>query len=392
MPSSTERTVVYVAAAAQGIVLVTFPAASTVFTDPSEFDLSNTQYGTLFLPQVVTAIAASVAGAGLARRVGVKSVYLWGLAGGLVSMALLLVSAAFEGTAAAYPILLLATACLGIGFGLTVPALNTLTAAFNPTKVDPSILVLNALLGVGTVLAPVLVAIFVGLGFWWGLPVTSTILLAMILVVSVRLPLDAGVGSPGSAPRQEKTRIPSRFWIFAAFAVLYGICETMNGNWAQVDMTSELGASTTEAALALTAFWGMVTLGRVGFAFLRRWIPERWAYHVLPFLLSAVFVLIALLPSGEPGLGILAFGLAGLGCSALLPLTISFGQKDLVVMSAAVAGGVIAAYQLGYGIAAFGAGPLIDSGVALPTLYGAAAVVAAIMGLLSFAVARGWNR
>ena len=392
MPSSTERTVVYVAAAAQGIVLVTFPAASTVFTDPSEFDLSNTQYGTLFLPQVVTAIAASVAGAGLARRVGVKSVYLWGLVGGLLSMALLLLSAAFEGTAAAYPILLLATACLGIGFGLTVPALNTLTAAFNPTKVDPSILVLNALLGVGTVLAPVLVAIFVGLGFWWGLPVTSTILLAMILVVSVRLPLDAGVGGSGSAPRQEKTRIPSRFWVFAAFAVLYGVCETMNGNWAQLDMTSELGASTTEAALALTAFWGMVTVGRVAFAFLRRWIPERWAYHVLPFLLSGVFVFIALLPSGEPGLGLLAFGLAGLGCSALLPLTISFGQGELVVMSAAVAGGVIASYQLGYGIAAFGAGPLLDNGVSLPTLYGAAAVVAATMGLLSFVVARGWNR
>jgi fucose permease len=392
MPSSTERTIVYAAAAAQGIVLVTFPAASTVFTDPSEFDLSNTQYGTLFLPQVVTAIAASVAGAGLARRVGVKSVYLLGLVGGLLSMALLLLSAAFEGTAAAYPILLLATACLGIGFGLTVPALNTLTAAFNPTKVDPSILVLNALLGVGTVLAPVLVAIFVGLGFWWGLPVTSTILLAAILVVSVRLPLEAGVGDSAAASRREKTKIPSRFWVFASFAVLYGVCETMNGNWAQLDLTSELGASTTQAALALTAFWGMVTVGRVGFASLRRWIPERWAYHVLPFLLSGVFVLIALLTSGEPGLGILAFGLAGLGCSALLPLTIGFGQEELVVMSAAVAGGVIAAYQLGYGIAAFGAGPLLDGGVALPTLYGASAAVAAAMGLLSFVVAREWKK
>jgi hypothetical protein len=103
-------------------------------------------------------------------------------------------------------------------------------------------------------------------------------------------------------------------------------------------------------------------------------------------------VLIALLPSGEPGLGILAFGLAGLGCSALLPLTISFGQGELVVMSAAVAGGVIASYQLGYGIAAFGAGPLLDNGVSLPTLYGAAAVVAATMGFLSFVVARGWKR
>ncbi len=54
----------------------------------------------------------------------------------------------------------------------------------------------------------------------------------------------------------------------------------------------------------------------------------------------------------------LAFGLAGLGCSALLPLTISFGQEELTAVSAAAAGGVIAFYQLGYGIAAFGVGPL----------------------------------
>jgi hypothetical protein len=32
------------------------------------------------------------------------------------------------------------------------------------------------------------------------------------------------------------------------------------------------------------------------------------------------------------------FGLAGLGCSALLPLTISLGQNSLTTMSAAVAG------------------------------------------------------
>jgi len=37
--------------------------------------------------------------------------------------------------------------------GFTVPALNTFTAAFNPEKVDSSVLVLNALLGVGTALA-----------------------------------------------------------------------------------------------------------------------------------------------------------------------------------------------------------------------------------------------
>jgi hypothetical protein len=48
---------------------------------------------------------------------------------------------------------------------------------------------------------------------------------------------------------------------------------------------------------------------------------------------------------------------------------------------------VIACYQLGYGIAAFGAGPLQDVGVGLPTLYGWTAVAAVVMGGLSFMVA-----
>jgi predicted MFS family arabinose efflux permease len=103
-------------------------------------------------------------------------------------------------------------------------------------------------------------------------------------------------------------------------------------------------------------------------------------------VLAAALVAIALLPDDTPALGILAFGLAGLGCSALLPLTISVGQAQLVG-SASVAGGVIACYQLGYGIAAFGAGPLQDAGVGLPALYGFTAVAAVVMGGLSFVLA-----
>jgi MFS family permease len=220
MATQVERTVVNAAAVVQGVALVTFPAASTILTDPSEYDLSSTQYGTLFLPQVITAIAAALLGAGLGGRFGVKRVYLVGLAASLVSMALLLASSfVTDEQSLAFGLLLLATASLGAGFGFTVPALNTLTAAFNPSAVNRSILVLNALL------------------------------------------------------------------------------------------------------------------------------------------------------------------------AALLPLTISFGQEELTAYSAAVAGGVIAFYQLGYGIAAFGVGPLLDSGVELPTVYALAAVVAAVMGIWSFAVA-----
>jgi predicted MFS family arabinose efflux permease len=286
----------------------------------------------------------------------------------------------------AYPLLLAATAFVGTGFGLTVPVLNSLTAAFHPDRVDASVLVLNAVLGVGTVLAPVFAAVFVGLGFWQGLPLTSAVLLAGLIVVSLPLPLSAGEPHPAGSAGQ-RSAIPARFWLYAAFAVLYGVCETVNGNWAQLDMTSAHDASPALASLSLTAFWAMVTLGRVFFAAVRRTFPAHRTFHLLPFLLAAAFVMVALVPTGSPGWAVVAFGLAGLGCSALLPLTISFGQTELVGMAASLAGGVIAFYQLGYGIAAFGVGPLVDAGVGLPTVYAVAAVVAAAMGLLSFAVA-----
>jgi predicted MFS family arabinose efflux permease len=194
--------------------------------------------------------------------------------------------------------------------------------------------------------------------------------------------------TPSAADPAERGGIPPRFWLFAGFAVLYGICETMNGNWSQQDVTSSLGASTTQASLTLTAFWGMVTVGRLLFAAIGRWLPGRTVFHLLPLVLVGTFTLTARLGDASPALGVVVFGLAGLGCSALLPLTISLGQGALPRVSAAVAGGVIASYQVGYGLAAFGVGPLVDHGVALADLYGWTAVAAAALAVLSFAITR----
>jgi predicted MFS family arabinose efflux permease len=152
-------------------------------------------------------------------------------------------------------------------------------------------------------------------------------------------------------------------------------------------MTQQLGANPTQASAALAAFWAMVTVGRVLFAALGRWVPGRVAYHGLPFVLVAAFATLTLPSSGDVTIGIALFALAGLGCSALLPLTISIGQEAISSMSAAFAGGVIAFYEVGYGLAAFGVGPLLNSGRSLSEIYGFGAVVAASMGVLSFAVA-----
>ena len=63
----------------QGIVLVTFPAAITIFTSGYYDGLSSSHYGAMFLPQVVLAITTSLLGPRLAQRISTKRVYRLGL-------------------------------------------------------------------------------------------------------------------------------------------------------------------------------------------------------------------------------------------------------------------------------------------------------------------------
>ena len=387
MAQRSEIVTVYAAGVVQGIGLVTFPAASAVFTSSTAYGLSSTEYGGMFLPQAILAIVASLAGAGLRNRLGTKRIYLLGLFANLLAMTLLVVSRfAMAQHSVAYGILLVATSCMGIGFGFTVPALNTFAAAFFPQNVDKAVLALNALLGLGTALAPVFIAVFVGLGIWWGLPVLVGAMILGLLLFSFTQPLNDGARD---AVQKQKLKFPARFWIFAAFALLYGICETMNGNWASLYMTKHFGAGTAMASLALTIFWATVTAGRILFATIEKWFPEKLVCRILPFVIAAAFLWSACAPKNSPLLGVLSFGAAGLGCSALLPLTISFGQKELTTIAASVAGGLIAFYQIGYGIAAFGVGPLQSwAGLDLTNIYGGTAVVAIALAVLSFVVTR----
>src|SRR5262245_6122547 len=80
---------VYGAGLLQGLALVTFPAASAVFTDRAAYGLTTGQYGLMFAPQTIMAILASLLGGRIERRWGEKRVFLTGLGANLASMALL---------------------------------------------------------------------------------------------------------------------------------------------------------------------------------------------------------------------------------------------------------------------------------------------------------------
>jgi hypothetical protein len=87
----------------------------------------------LFVPQAITAIISSLFGPTLARSLGAKNVFLAGMLSNLLSMGLLIASQfLMADRTAAYAVLLLATTCIGLAFGLAVPVINTCAAAFFP--------------------------------------------------------------------------------------------------------------------------------------------------------------------------------------------------------------------------------------------------------------------
>jgi hypothetical protein len=143
-------------------------------------------------------------------------------------------------------------------------------------------------------------------------------------------------------------------------------------------MRGVLHATASLAAVALTFFWAAATAGRVLFAAIERLLPARSTFRLLPWVIALAFVATSLVPASAPALGAASFGLAGLGCSALLPLMISLGSAD------APPGDLIAFYQVGYGVAAFGIEPLrTHAGLGLRELFGGASAIALVLAGLA---------
>jgi fucose permease len=373
---------VYAAGLFQGLSLVAVPAAATILTSADGYDLSASEYGLLFLPQVILAIAGSLALPSISGRIGLKRVLLVGLAADTVAMALLVVSNSVRTDAVAFPLLLVVTGCLGLGFGLTLGSISTYAGAFQPQRREVALTALNVLLGLGTALSPLLIAVFLDIGEWWYLPLGTAIGLAVVLVVTLGQPLVAERSS--AATGASRPKIPRRFWLFAAALVAYGAAETMFGNWGTTLLVDD-GVAATSATYALAAFWAAVTAGRLVIALVAERIGSTRIFVVLPWAI-AVALLIA--PAADTaGAGIAVFALAGLACSGYFPMTIGYGESSFRGMVELAAGWLIAAYQIGYGLAAFGGGALQRS-VSLPTLYRCTAVLAVVMGLLSLPITR----
>jgi MFS transporter, FHS family, glucose/mannose:H+ symporter len=249
-----------------------------------------------------------------------------------------------------------------------------------PDRRDVALTGLNVLLGLGTALSPLLIAIFLDIGAWWYLPLIAAVGLFVLIVIARLQPMVV----PESKTTRSAGHIPALFWLFAAALVLYGIGETMFGNWGTTLLVGR-GVKATSANSALAAFWASVTLGRLLIAISAKWVRSTYIYVVLPWAIAGALLLV---PSAHTAMaGILVFAFGGLACSGFFPMTVGYGESTFPSLVELAAGWLIAAYQVGYGLAAFGGG-LLQSQVALASIFRVAAALAAVMGLLAVAIAR----
>ncbi|HTQ06151.1 MAG TPA: MFS transporter [Polyangiaceae bacterium] len=357
--------VVYAAALGQGLTVVSFPASGALF---KAHGLTDAQYGTLFLPQVLFTLLASLVGARLARRIGLartlRAACSWS-----AMAALLLYSSSVIAGAFVFPVLLAGTAAMGIGFGLSAAPLNTLPPRLFPNRADSSLLALHTLMGAGFSLGPVLAGTFIRQGTWSRLPLLllgASLLLALLApgALAAHEPTPEavrGVGPRGAAPTRRLL-----FWGFVLAAVIYAFAEGTFSNWAILFLHEERGIAEASAGLALSVFWGALVVGRLLMAVLVTRVRAELLWLALPPAMGAAFVA---LPAVVGATGaIAAFAWAGLSCSALFPLTVTLASRRFPEHAAQVSSAMIASLMFGVGLASFSIGPL-RSALSLAQIY-----------------------
>ncbi|HEV2673008.1 MAG TPA: MFS transporter [Aliidongia sp.] len=361
--------VVYAAALFQGLTLVSFPASSAILKQMN--GLSDSQYGAIFLPQVACAVLGALAGGSLVNRLGLVTIFVVTLLANGLSQLLLAVSAAVP-IGLAYPLILLGTAALGLGFGLGGGPLNSYPRLLFPTRGGSAILALHSVMGIGLTLGPLLVGYLAMRGYWLAFPLGLTVACLALLGLS------AGVGFPEDAPPLAAARAATikptsapEFWLFLGIAAVYAFAEGTFSNWAVIYVHESRGFSDGVATSSLAAFWAALVVGRLLVSALLLRIAPMVPWALLPILMIGAFLMLPIVAT--PTSAILGFALAGLACSAFFPLTVATASARFPQAVAFIASMLTAALMVGVGIASFVIGGLRDV-LSLEQLYRASVI------------------
>lgn len=351
---------IYLAGFLQGSAFVLIPAlGNTLAAAPYHF--SSSDYALLFLPQTAGAIFGALAAGWVQRRLGMGRLFRLGLLANLLAM-LLLLGAAHGSGQLAYALMLAESLLLGVGFGWTLAAINHYSAHFFNQSASAAITLLNAMIGGATALSPLVLSTLQARWNWSAWPLALAIGFAVAWLP--RLP---EAGDDARSVFWPRGLLP-----FVLVVLVYAICEGSFGSWASVYLSVDKHLGNHAGTLALSAFWGSMTLFRGVLAPL----PERWISRRRLLLISAMGIAacFAALP-WLSGMWVLvgAFALAGTASSIYYPFVMSMGLARFPRQKTQVAGLVIAALMVGEGLGSYGPG-LLQVGWRLDQIYLASAL------------------
>ncbi|MDX1487547.1 MAG: MFS transporter [Acidiferrobacterales bacterium] len=375
---------VYLAGFLQGLTLVSFPASSSVLKQMHGF--SDAQYGAIFLPQVAMAILGALVGGSLAKRLGLKHLLWIALVVNAFSQ-LALAGSVVMNPSVAFGVVLLGTASLGLGFGLSGAPLNSYPPAFFPERRDTALVALHTSLGVGLASGPLLVGWFVAEGLWVAFPLlllTISVALALATLWTNLPSADLSGGTAASPAPQERPATALSFWLFATITVLYAFAEGTFSNWAVIYLHEAKQLPEMTAALALSLFWAAMAGGRLLVSTLVLYVAAQRVWLFLPNVMITAFLALPYANSAATGIGL--FALAGLACSGFFPLTIGLVSKRFPQHVAWVSSMMIAALMIGVGLGSFIIGPLrqwltLEQLYQVSTIYPLAALVLAFFAV-----------
>lgn len=294
-----------------------------------EFGRTDAHLGQLFAGLPAGYMVASIVSGHLTDRFGATAVVRTG--GVLAAGALWWISlgSSWIGLIAGFVV-------LGLGNGLLDATTNTWVAVGAGARMMG---LLHGFYGIGAAVGPLFAVAFVASGDRWEVPfailaaVQAAVVLATLTIGrGFELPdhsaddaaTASGSTEPGSAGRLLGLML---FWFF-----LYVGVEVAAGQWSFTLLTEARGVSETGAGWFVATYWGGLTVGRFGMA----WLGDRISPEALMTQASALGVLGALVLALDPGgVGGFALPVLGLAFSVMFPVVVNRTPVYLGTRSAA---------------------------------------------------------
>lgn len=339
-PSYLKVLIIYLTALLVGCSFVLFATLSSVITNPKIFNLNDTQFGNLFLPQTLCMLVFCLAAPFLVNRFQPKNILGFGMiclmicTGGLRILPML-------SSTLTYPVLLVLVGFNAVGFGLMITTLAPVSASLFPKAPATAILIMEFVWGFGTFFLPLIVSDMDQLAHWQRVP--SVLFVVLLLVFLVFSKLNFPANELFQLPR--KLRVPRKMWIILIAIIFYGFIEGTFGGFGAVLLKST-GLNSSHAALGLSLFWAGLGLNPLLVGVFSRYVNLTKFYLASPLVVAILLFVLPIIGTNEMILLISIF-FVGFFTGSIFPGTISWGTIEFPQYAVMVSGFVVAADMIG---------------------------------------------